>query len=312
MLPTDPNHITYMCVTVPNLPKLKRNLAIVLPHVDEAVIVIGKKCEETIAYLKKFPQVKIIYNCWNDSFRDQYQVGLNNIEGGWVNIMDDDEIPSEAMLNSFRDIIQESQNGTKFDVVEFRSCDVREGKIGEPTDYYRQMFYKWEPHLHYEISLHQGLVGLKRGARSNDLYYHFKSDTGNMKGGCRDFFIAGVWADHKESFEYWYKETGQDPRVNSGAPLVPNPQGLPYPLQDGFRIDSWDDMKDILNRNHPEVKVYGDLDALLVNGTVCKEFIDWAELHNSENDKRPHLHELYHFDEYIKHWEAKRKGELDG
>ncbi len=300
------NHITYMCVSVPNLSKLKRNLPLVLPHVDSAVIVIGRKCEETITYLKRFPQVKIIYNPWKDSFRDQYQVGLNNIDGGWVNIMDDDEISSEGMLRSFRPLIEQSKDGSVFDVVEFRAVEIRENRIGEPTDYYRQMLYKWEPHLRYQINLHQALVGLKRGSRLQELYYHFKDDLGNLRGGCRDFFTAGVWADHKDSFEYWYKETDQDPRLNPNGLLVPNSQGLPYPLQDGFRIDAWDEMKKILKEHHPEVEYYTDLDALIKEGKVCQEFVDWAVRHNAENDKRPHLHELYAFDEYIKHWAEKR------
>ena len=303
---TDPNHITHMCVSTPNLDKLKRNLPILLPHVDSALIVIGKKDEEAVAYLKSFPQVRVVYNPWNDSFRDQYQVGLNNIDGGWVNIMDDDELPSEGMLRSFRPLMEESLNGTKFDVVEFRAVEIREATgVGEPTDYYRQMFYQWQPQLRYEISLHQALVGLRRGARSQELYYHFKDDLGNLRGGCRDFFTAGVWADNKDSFEYWYHATGQDPRVNPGGPLNPHQGWHAYPLQNGFLIDTWDEMKDILARNHPEVKYYTDLDELIVNGTVCQEFIDWAEQHNAENDKRPHLHELYAFDEYIKYYREK-------
>jgi len=87
---------------------------------------------------------------------------------------------------------------------------------------------------------------------------------------------------------------------------VPQPQGLPYPLQDGFRIDAWYEMWDILKRNYPEVQYYHDLDAIIRCGMVCEEFIRWAEKHNEENDKRPHLHELYAFDKYIKSVSEKR------
>jgi glycosyltransferase involved in cell wall biosynthesis len=292
--------ITYMSITVPNLDKLKRNLPIVLPHVDEAVIVIGRESPETLEYLSRFSQVRPVFRSWTDSFRAQYQAGLDQIKGGWVNIMDDDEIPSEDMLRSFPELIERSQNGRVFDVVEFQAIEVRQNGDYHRTDYYRQMFYRWNPNLRYEIELHQALVGLMRGARCQAPYYHVKKEGASLKGACRDFFIAGVWADHKESFEYWHKETGQDPRVNSSAPLVPQPQGLPYPLKDGFRIDTWYEMKDILARNHPEVQYYHDLDLLIRNGTVCREFVQWAERHNQENDKRPHLHELHAFDRYIK------------
>ena len=102
-----------------------------------------------------------------------------------------------------------------------------------------------------------------------------------------------------ESFEFWHKETGQDPRVNAGAPVVPQSQGLPYPLKDGFRIDAWHEMKDILKRKHPEVEYYRDLHKRMCKGEVCGEFVEWAERHNKDNDKRPHLHELYAFDKIV-------------
>ena len=158
----------------------------------------------------------------------------------------------------------------------------------------------WNNQMRFEINLHQALVGKRAGVRCDAVYYHYKEQLGSMRGACRDFFTAGVWADHKESFEYWHHETGQDPRVNAGAPLIPQSQGLPYPLKDGFRIDAWHDMNEIISRHHPEVKSYTDLDNLIRERKVCQEFVEWAEKHNEENDKRPHLHELYKFDPYIK------------
>lgn len=299
-------HLTYMCITTPNLQKLKRNLPIVLPHVDSAVIVIGKKCDETVQYLKRFPQVKIIYNPWQDSFRDQYQVGLNHVPSVpgkdlWVNIMDDDEVHSEGMLRSFRDLIEQSQRGERYDVASFRAVDVHEGKVGNPTDYYRQMLYRWNPRLHYQINLHQALVGLQRGIGCNEVYYHYKDQMGSLRGAFRDYWIAGVWSDHKESFEYWYKETGQDPRVNEGAPLVPQPQGLPYPLKDGFRIDSWYELRELVKKHHPEVEYFHDLDEVVKNNHLHSDILAWAVRHNEENDKRLHLHEQHAIYRYLKH-----------
>lgn len=291
--------ITYMSVSTPNLPKLKRNLPIVLPHVDEAVIVIGKESPETMDYLRRFPKVRTVFRPWTDSFRDQYQAGLNVISESWVNIMDDDELPSERMLRSFPEIIAQSQNGKNFDVVEFRGVDVQLPSSYRVTDYYRQMFYRWNPNLRYEINLHHALVGLSRGVRSPALYYHFKDDDGSKRGSCRNFFIGGVWADHKDSFEYWHKETGQDPRFIPGGPLVPNTQGIAYPLRDGFFIDAWHELKDIVKRNHPEVVYFHDLDAIIKRGEVCAELKAWATRHNEHNDKRPHLHELYAFEPYL-------------
>ena len=66
-----PNYITYVCVSTPNLDKLKKNFDLILPHVDRAVIVIGRKDEEAEQYLAQFPQVTVVYRAWSDSFRDQ-------------------------------------------------------------------------------------------------------------------------------------------------------------------------------------------------------------------------------------------------
>jgi hypothetical protein len=291
------DYITYVCVSTPRLDKLKRNLPLIMPYVDRAVIVIGVRNEEAEAFLQSYPNVQVVYRPWDDSFRAQYQAGLDVIEGGWMLWLDDDEVPSEEMLQSLRPLIQHSEHATKFDTVSFRCCDVWDGNVGNPSDYYREMLTAWNNKLRFEIDLHQSMVGKRAGARCDAIYYHHKDQEGAMRGACRDFFTAGVWADHKESFEYWFKETGQDPRCFPGGPLNSNF----YPLRDGFYIDSWHEMKDILKRNHPEVKIYSDLDRLIRTEAVCQEFKDWAERHNEENDKRPHLHELHKFDKYIKH-----------
>jgi len=303
----NPNeYITYVCVSTPNLKKLKRNFSVIMPYVDRAVVVIGRRDEETENFLAGQKNTTIVYRPWTDSFRDQYQAGLNAVRGGWMLWLDDDEVPSEEMLRSLRDIMLKSSHGTHFDVVSFRCVDVWDGTIGEPSGYYRELFTCWNPTLHFQTHLHQYMAGKSRGARCDLTYYHHKSTEGSMRGSCRNYFIGGVWADHKESFEYWFKETGQDPRPNAGAPLVPVSENPPYPVIDGFKIDAWYNLKDILKRNHPEVQYYNDLDKLIRDGSICQEFRDWAFKHNADNDTRPHLGEQHVFDKYIKYCDEKR------
>lgn len=294
------DYITYVCISTPNLNKLKRNFAVLGPHIDKAVVVIGRRDEEAEKFLGAQKNTTIIYREWDDSFRDQYQAGLNAVRGGWMLWLDDDELPSEEMLRSLRPLIKESQNATRFDVVSFRCCDVWDGKVGEPSNYYRELFTAWNPTLHFEINLHQYMAGKMRGARCDMVYYHHKSNNDSYRGAVRNWFIGGAWADSKEGFEYWHKETGQDPRAIPGGPVVPNPNGIAYPLQDGFKPDVWHEMKDILARNHPEVKYFHHLDKLIREKTICQEFVDWAERHNAENDPRPQLNELHNLDRYLK------------
>ena len=153
------DYITYVCVTVPHLDKIKRNLDLILPYVDRAVIVIGRRDKEAEEFLSKFDNIQVVYRPWTDSFRDQYQAGLDVVEGGWMLWLDDDEVPSKDMLNSLRSIVARSQKATAFDTVSFRCCDAWDGNIGEPSDYYREMFIAWNNQLRFEINLHQSLVG---------------------------------------------------------------------------------------------------------------------------------------------------------
>lgn len=293
--------LSYLVNTVPNVEKMRRNLNLILPYVDHAVVCIGERDQQAEEYFKTFDKVTLVYYPWDDSFKNAYQACLDHApQQGWQLRLDDDEVPSEEMLRSLRPAIEQSNQGQHYDVVCFPCTDVHEGVISGQSDYHREMLYKWNPQLHYEIDLHQALVGLHGPAAKCQFgYFHHKSALGSLSGACRDFFIAGVWADHKESFEYWYKETGEDPRVNAGAPLVPQPQGLPYPLKDGFRIDAWHEMKDILSRRHPEVQYYRDLNKLMRSGEIHPEFREWALNHGEEQDKRPHLHELHAFAKYL-------------
>lgn len=289
--------ISYLCNTVPNLDKLKRNLPLIHPYVDQTVICVSQRDEEAEAYVKSFNNVTLVHFPWADSFRDAYQVCLNYApREGWHLRLDDDEVPTLDMLRELRTLENSAQGG--YDAVAFPCTNVINDEHSD-IDYHRELFYRWNPALHYEVNLHQSLVGLNQAVRSHSRYLHYKSPLGALKSGCRDFFIAGVWADHEESFLYWHQITKQDPRRYPNRPMSPEQSGIPFPLCDGFRIDAWHEMKDILERNHPEVKYYRDLDRLIYDGTICQEFQSWAERHNEANDKRPHLHELHAFHNYI-------------
>lgn len=254
--------ITYVTVTQDRLPNNKRNLPIVLPHVDRCVIVDGFSKDGTYEYLTSLgPKVQVFQREWDDNFANQYNEYLRHIKGGWVLLMDDDEVPSEGMLNSLREIVKASDGGKKFDTVEFRANDITYN-VGDwanrvdngPCEYYRQVFFKWNPNLHYTINLHQALQGLRGpGARCTEHYYHIKSTLDQYRNACRNYFIGGEW-----------------------------PSGGGY--TDGIKTPEWHQMKDILARNHPEIKVFSGLNALIVSKKVCQEFLDWAQKYAHHNE----------------------------
>jgi len=286
------NIITYVCVTTPNLEKMRRNLNVIMPFVDLATIVIGERNEEAEAYLKSWKEVTLVYREWDDSFKNQYQTALDNVNPWcWMLILDDDETPSEGMLQSLREAIKQSEGATNFDTVAFRCTDVHEGKVSSPSDYFREQLVAWNPDLHYEVNLHQALVGKKKAIRADANYYHNKSPAASLAGACRDYYIDGIWGDSEEGYHF-YSDTPK-----CATPPTTHPA---HPVTQGFRDEAWHQMKAILKRNHPEVELYRDLHRLIISSEICDEFRKWAEEHNESNDKRPHLHELYAFDKLIK------------
>ena len=285
--------ITYACITVPNLDRMKRNLALILPYVDEVVLVIGKKDSEAMAYFKNFLNVKVVYRKWDDARAQQYQLSLDYINEGWVLILDDDEVPTEEVLKSLRGYIDRSQNGILYDVVAFSLVDVDE-KGFESKHYTREVFYKWSPTLHYEIDQHHcSLIGLQKNIKAKELIYHSKTRLEQIVGNFNSYWVSGVWADHRESFEYWFKETGQDPRFYPGGPLIPRVEGLAYPLRDGFKTDSWLELKALVKEHHPEATYFKDIFNILVAKQLHPSIVEWAKRNNEENDRRPHLVEQH-------------------
>ena len=247
------NKLTYVCITQDRLENNKRNMPVVLPHVDRAVIIDGGSQDGTVEYLKSLgSKVEVYHRAWDDSFANQYNEYLKHIKGGWVLLCDDDELPSEELLSVLREIIAQSEEGTKFGVAELRANDVsyREGDWVNRTDngpceYYRQMFFKWYPDMHYSVDLHQALLGMRGPVvKIKQHYYHIKSTLDEQKNACRNYFIAGEW-----------------------------PSG---PRSDGIRTPEWQELKQLLAQHHPEVKVFNHLNALLVSKTVHSDIIDWG------------------------------------
>lgn len=274
------DHITYASVSVPRLHNLKRNLPKILPWVDRALIVIGVQDEEAISYLKSLGEkVSILYREWDGSFPDQYNVYLPYITGGWVLIQDDDELASDELLQTMRPLIGASGNGRHFDVVAFRCQMVGHGyeethnRSDEEEPPYREIFYRWNPTLHYEVEVHQSLVGLRGPQiKRQECYYHIKDDVDLLRNACRSYFVGGRWDD------------------NEGK----------NPITSGVKEADWHVLHDLLKRNHPEVEKFPHLHKLMIDGTVCDEFRTWAEKYK-DNELRAggELKSFYKYQKYL-------------
>lgn len=255
------NKITYVCMTQDRLENNKRNMPIVLPHVDRVVIIDGGSQDGTVEYLKSLgPKVEVFHRAWDDSFANQYNEYLKYVKEGWILLCDDDEVPSEQLLLMLRKCVEQSANGTKFDHVEFRANDITyvEGDWANrvdngPCEYYRKIFFKWNPNLKYTVHLHQALQGLRGPvAQCKEHYYHIKSTKDQERNSCRNYFISGEWPSH--------------------------------PVEEGIKTPEWNEMKQLVATHHPDAGLFSNLNGLMVSGKVCQEFKDWAEKYRTHNE----------------------------
>jgi len=271
------NYITVACATVPRLNNLKRNLPKVLPYVDKVVIICGMDIPEVNQYLESLgPKVEHYIHPWEDSFSRQYNHFFEHIDKGWVLVMDDDELPSEEMLKSLRPIIEESNDGNNFSLIQFQcnpievDCNNTILSDNGPAEYWREIFFKYNPGMRYAVDLHQCVVGYynHKVKRRKEVYYHIKSDEDMHRNACRNWWIAGVWL--------------------SGA-------------RDGIRVPEWYEFKELVSSIYPEVKVFNDFNNVLVNGNMdgrIKDYLYKIKDIPDEPEKNRLLNELRSFWKY--------------
>jgi hypothetical protein len=209
--------LTFACVTKPHLDRLKVLVPKVLPYVDRAVIVIGEKEQESIDYLKSLgDKMEVFYYKWHDNFAASWNAYLQQIKSGWTILLDDDEVPSDAMLKSLDEYIQASAHGEKFCAVGFRCNPISEGQDMGPCNYYRQVFFRRVPGMKYvsadpESGCHQCLINYQNGriihSRDNEVYYHIKSLKDEYRNAFRNTYIYGIWRSDTDiqRREDWYE-----------------------------------------------------------------------------------------------------------
>lgn len=253
--------ITFACVSKPWLHKLENLVPKVLPFVDKAVIVIGEDDEPAKEYLKSLgPKVECYYHKWEDNFARQWNNYLQHINEGWILLCDDDETPSDEMLQSLDWFINNSLLGEKFCFVEFRCHNISEEQLApEPANYWRQMFFRYNSSMTYKggpiTGCHQYIVGHQngKGVRCNAVYYHDKSLKEEYQHASRNYFIYGIW---------------------------------PHGSQEGQQREEWHNLKNVLETDYPPVSTFPELDDFLVAGNITKNLKSW--MINTYNEYRDH------------------------
>lgn len=243
--------LTFACVSKPHLDRLQILVPKVLPYIDRAVIVVGEKDQESVDYLKSLgDKVEVYYYKWHDNFAASWNAYLKQIKDGFVLILDDDEVPSDSMLESLDGYINASAHGENFCCVGFRCNPISEGQDLGPCDYYRQVFFRYAPGMKYisadpESGCHQHLYGLQNNriirSKDNEVYYHIKSLKDEYRNASRNYFIYGIWRND----------------------------------QDIQRREEWSELHFLIQEIYSEVESFPDLDRLLIAGNIHQRLKDW-------------------------------------
>lgn len=246
-----PEIITYACITQNRIRNIKRNIPKVIDYVDKVIIVDSFSTDGTKEWLENYsPKIKVVQRKWDDSFANQYSEYLKYVNEGWVLICDDDEVPSEALLKCLRQVTEDSNEGKRYSGVEFRCYPLDVDNSGKiiadhgPENYYRQMFFRYNPGMHYIIDLHQALVGWRNfnRLRREEIYYHLKSDEDIYRNACRNWWIDGIWLKGASS---------------------------------GIHSPEWHELRRVVRDCYPDVKIFGDLKAILIKGNIDKRLKDF-------------------------------------
>ena len=261
--------ITACCVTVPRLNNLRRLVPKVLPYVDRFVLIVGREDSEVNDYLATLGhKISKIYYPWRDNFADSYNQYIKQVAGGWMLMLDDDEVPSDELLSSMNEHVNASNQGQNFCCVEFCAnpiylADGREHDNG-PTNYYRQLLVRWTSNLHYrggpQTGMHQYLVGHQNGrlVRSPQVYYHIKSVSDEHRNAARNFWIASIW--HHGTTE-------------------------------GEPCEAWRELKAVVKEEYPEVESFMDLDDVFISGSISQKLKDWMVSTYNTHRSNPDMNE---------------------
>jgi hypothetical protein len=125
-----------------------------------------------------------------------------------------------------------------------------------PCNYYRQIFYLYQPGMKYMIDLHQALVGYKNGRmiRRPETYYHIKSDRDEYRNACRNWWIAGVWMPNASS---------------------------------GIKHKEWYELRGIVLKAYPDIKVFGDFNSIMIKGNMDQAVRDYLYKIKDIPDEQP-------------------------
>lgn len=200
------------------------------PFVDRVIIIDGGSQDGSVEWFNSEECKKLNVECyvhpWVDNPPEQRNKYLRLIDGGWVLVLDCDELLELPALYKLKLIAKEAETN-RFDGVAFRAHDIQVDRYGDVYDakssYYNRLFFKADPQMRYFGHTH---VGLSRPnyrdfcMKTEYEYFHIKPWEDVFFRGCRNYWTTAAcaqnttndpcWKEFKmlvrdRGFEYFYK-----------------------------------------------------------------------------------------------------------
>lgn len=203
--------IIFCQMTMNRLPETRACVEKYLNYVDKVIIVDGGSIDDTIFYFRNWAQEesKITFQVipWKDKFYEQRTNYLRLADkfaerGDYLLVSDPDELLEDKTLENLRKVASYLERNNK-NVGCFRSHDIslKGPKVVHENiaDYWKHLFYKWEPGMYYVGNPHEAMI-MPSGfnAVNFDLTYtHTKQENVTWHRGARNFFVWGVGRDHR-------------------------------------------------------------------------------------------------------------------
>jgi glycosyltransferase involved in cell wall biosynthesis len=198
--------IIYCMMCQNNLHEVRDCISRALPYVDHIIVVDGGSVDDSIFYFRNWsqqePKLHFYIHPWTDQFSEQRTKYLRHADefakpGDWILVSDPDELFEEQTFQKLPLLIEAIQKKGDYNAAGFqcRSVSLKgPHRVWESLDnYWKHLFYRWEPNLRYIGQPHETLLisGGLRIVNTPLLYEHIKQENVIWKRGARNLFVGG-------------------------------------------------------------------------------------------------------------------------
>lgn len=211
--------IIYCMMVQNNLHDAAKCVENALPYVDHIVLVDGGSLDDSIPYFRNMsleePKLHFYIHPWCDRFYEQRNNYLKHAEefakdGDFILVSDPDEFFEEKTFQNLpkvgKYLVDKGFTAAGF---QCRSVSLKgEKRVWENVDnYWKHLFYKWEPGIHYIGNPHETMV-IPSGFRMVNtpfMYEHVKQENVIWVRGARNAYIGGGGPNLSTGNPHWLR-----------------------------------------------------------------------------------------------------------